>query len=443
MNSGRIIATFDVPDAVQHIAWTRDGGAVAAACGTGGAIISFDIADATRGVFKGSVGGPEALAVSPSGRFLFAANMWNGRNTVLDVVTGAAELHFHDTEMAAGVGARPEPAWLRAAAENVHRVIPLLPEDGNGSAGECAIHPAGRMLVTPTARGIVLNDLATGRRLGFLLTAGICWHPRFDTAGNLFVVAAYRAVRWPATAEGNHIRFGPAEHLNLPSGETLDISSDGRFVAQAARNGSAVLDRQTRKITILRPQDDTRHVAINPDGSLIASFGWSTGGLRVWNTESGKLLEVVGTEPWGFGRFTPDGKHLITASRGPQVQLWSMPDCKLVRDLGPVGGFGISPDGRCVAVAEANGKVRITRISDGALIARFDAPGEEYIDSVTFGPDGRYLVGMNADRTRQHVWDLWQLRRRLAEMKLDWETNPAPEPVEPRDAISVEIAAQK
>jgi len=112
----------------------------------------------------------------------------------------------------------------------------------------------------------------------------------------------------------------------------------------------------------------------------------------------------------------------------------------MVRELGPAGGFGISPDGRYVAVAEANGKVRITRISDGALIARFDAPGEEYMDRVTFGPSSRYLVGMNADRTRQHVWDLWQLRRRLAEMKLDWETEPAPEPVEPREAIVVEIA---
>ena len=119
-----------------------------------------------------------------------------------------------------------------------------------------------------------------------------------------------------------------------------------------------------------------------------------------------------------------------------------MPDCSLVHELGPIGSFGISPEGRYVAVAEPNGKVRITRISDGSLIARFDAPGEEYIECVTFGPGGRYLVGMNADRTRQHVWDLWRLRRRLADMKLDWGTDAAPEPVEPREPISVEIATQ-
>jgi len=42
----------------------------------------------------------------------------------------------------------------------------------------------------------------------------------------------------------------------------------------------------------------------------------------------------------------------------------------------------------------------------GQVIARFDAPGEEYIECVTFGPGGRYLVGLNADRTRQSCWTL-------------------------------------
>jgi WD40 repeat protein len=119
-----------------------------------------------------------------------------------------------------------------------------------------------------------------------------------------------------------------------------------------------------------------------------------------------------------------------------------VPDGKLVRELGPVGGYGISPDGRYVAVGEAGGKVRITRLSDGALIARFDAPGEEDIGCVTFGPGGRYLVGMNSDRTRQHVWDLSQLRRRLAEMKLYWEADPPHEAAESPESITVEIATR-
>src|SRR5439155_18930828 len=105
--------------------------------------------------------------------------------------------------------------------------------------------------------------------------------------------------------------------------------------------------------------------------------------------------------------------------------------------------FDISPDGKYIAVAEHNGKVRLTRMADGALLARFDAPGEDYVQLATFSPDGRYLVGMSVDRDKQHVWDLWKLRRRLAEMKLDWEPTAAPDPVAVAEPLVVEIAPQK
>ena len=215
-------------------------------------------------------------------------------------------------------------------------MIPLQPEDGPGSAGECAIHPAGRLLATPTLRGLLLSDLATGRRLAFLTASGLCRSPRFDSDGSLFAVAGRRAVRWPTIAAGNRIRFGPAERLNLPAGENLDISSDGRFVGMAAINQSAVLDRQTSKVTMLEPQRDVRHVAVHPDGSLVASFGFGSAGFRLSTTDSGKPVEFAGTATvCAAAFFTPDGGYVITWHGSlPQLQLWSMPDCKLVRELG-------------------------------------------------------------------------------------------------------------
>ena len=114
-----------------------------------------------------------------------------------------------------------------------------------------------------------------------------------------------------------------------------------------------------------------------------------------------------------------------------------------MRNLGALGAFDISPDGKYLAVTEHNGKVRLTRMADGALIARFDAPGEDYVHAPIFSADGRYLVAMSVDRDKQHVWDLWKLRRRLAELNLDWETTAAPEPVAIQEPLVVEIAAMK
>jgi WD40 repeat protein/tRNA A-37 threonylcarbamoyl transferase component Bud32 len=443
MDSGSITAAFDVPDAVQHIAWAPDGGTVAASCGVNGAIVAFDLAGKTTRHLKGNVGGPEGLAFNPSGRYLLAANVWNGRNAILNMTTGAAEMRFHCVELEPAIDPQKVLAWWQPAADDIHRIIPVQAQDAVATGGEGAIHPAGRLVATPTDRGLILNDLATGRRLGFLPAPGWCDHPRFDAAGNLYVGAGRQCVYWPVTVEGNQYRFGPWEPLSLPRGPTIDVSSDGRYVAQAVYDGSAVLDRRTGKITRMQPQPDVRHVAISPDGSLVASFGWETVGFRVWAADSGKLLEVANTDTFCGGLFTPDGKYLVVCHLPrPELELWSARDCKLVRTLGPNGSFATSPDGRYVAVGEAGGRVRITRLSDGELMARFDAPGDESIGSVTFGGNGRYVLEMNIDRTQVHVWDLWQLRHRLAGMKLDWDAEPAPEPVVPREPISVAIAQQ-
>src|SRR5262249_55594042 len=147
----------------------------------------------------------------------------------------------------------------------------------------------------------------------------------------------------------------------------------------------------------------------------VASFGFSSHGFRICDATTAEELHNAGKGGCGFGRFSPDGKYLIVQSNeGPGLAVWSMPECKFVRHLGTPGAFAISPDSRYVATAEYNGKMRLTRIADGVLVARFDAPAEEYIADAVFSPDGRYLVGLNVDRNRQHMWDLWKLRRRLA-----------------------------
>ena len=150
----------------------------------------------------------------------------------------------------------------------------------------------------------------------------------------------------------------------------LDISADGRFVGQAMYYaGSIVLDRQTGKTTAFQPQGDVRYVAVHPNGSLLASFGWAVDGFRLWETKNGKAIHAgQGSGPWG--RFTPDGKYLIMVSG----DLCSVPDCKVVRKFTSWVEFAISPDSRYLAAAEPGGKVRLNRIDNGELIAQFRRP---------------------------------------------------------------------
>src|SRR5580658_2748759 len=115
--------------------------------------------------------------------------------------------------------------------------------------------------------GIVLGDLATGQRLGFLPAekgTGL----RSDAAGNLYGCINNQPHCWPITMEGSRYRIGQPEKLNLPQMFTyFDISLDGRIVAQPTFDGSLVLDRKTGQTTPLKPQGDVRSVAVHPDGS--------------------------------------------------------------------------------------------------------------------------------------------------------------------------------
>jgi WD40 repeat protein len=444
LDAAKIISTFPVPNLVTAMAWSGDGETLAVACSDKGIII-YRRADMSRRVLKSTVGGPELLAFDPSGRFLLASNFWNSQGILFNVVQESLEVRFHNGELGNDPRIRQGPAWWQGTLDSAHRILPLTTRDGVSTLNGSVVHPAGRLLATPTRNGMALSDLATGGSLG-VLNVGECTHPQFDAAGNLYCVRVQRpegafVVRWSIAVQRGRYTIGSFEKLGLPRGHGMDITPDGRFVAQAAGGQSNVLDRQTGKVVVLRPQYDVRNVAIRPDGSLVASFGWDSEGFRVWDAGSGKLVATLGNGKMGFGTFTPDGQHLVTYSHElPEVLLWSTPDCRFIRGLGPGGIFAVSPDSKMVAVAENDGRLRLTTLTDGALIARFDAPGGDLAANVSFSTDGRYLIALNADRTQRHVWDLWNLRRKLAERNLDWETTAAPKPAEPSESITVDIA---
>jgi eukaryotic-like serine/threonine-protein kinase len=444
LDAGTVTAACKVEGELHRMVWSPDGATLAIACDSD--IFVYQPASKSRRVLKGPIGGALVVAFDPTGRFLLSVATWAGRGILWDLGSGSAELRFSLAELPAKEPAHacpPLAGWWYGALDPPHHVIrSLLPEDGTARVlGDSAVHPGGRMLANHTTDGIVLVDLATGERLG-LLPVGEGTDLRFDTAGDLYGYIKRQPHRWPITKDGNRFKIGHPEPLTLPAQYScLEISPDGRFVAQPMYAAGAVwLDRQTGKTTRSQPQYDVRSVSIHPNGSLVASFSWGDKGFRVWDTTTGKKPVFAYDQPAQGGWFTPDGKYLISASWNAGFLLWSVPDFKPVRKLGSFGVGAVSPDGRHLAVTEAAGKVRLNRIDTGETIARFDAPGEDYLYDIYFSPDGRYLFGMNVERNKLHVWDLWKLRRQLGELKLDWETTPAPEAVPVRESIVVEIA---
>jgi eukaryotic-like serine/threonine-protein kinase len=429
---------------VETMDWSPDSRKLAVACHDS-TLVFFQLDGGARIERKGPVGGLLRVSFDPSGRYVLSRNSWTGRDILWDFDSARAELRFNDRELPRKLQGPSGPllaGWWQAALDPPHRTMSsqIGDEESPRKLGSSAIHPAGRLVATQTPDGVLLGDLATGRRVGLIPTkAGTSLS--FDADGNLFGYVNMVPHRWAVTKEANRYKIGIAERLALPPMYMyLAISPDGRYVAEPAPGGSIVLDRTTGKKTSFGPQGDVRGVAIDPSGQYLGSFGWNVPGFRIWEIATGKLVQTFDRGFVSHGKFTPDGKHLVTIANDiPEIQLWSVPEFKMLRTLGSYGQFAVSPDSRLIAVAEPIGKVRLVRIDTGATIARFDAPAEDYVVDIGFSPDGRYLVGVNLDETAHHVWDLWRLRRKLAEMKLDWDATPAPEPTRATESITVEI----
>jgi tetratricopeptide (TPR) repeat protein len=67
-------------------------------------------------------------------------------------------------------------------------------------------------------------------------------------------------------------------------------------------------------------------------------------------------------------------------------------------------------------------------LQSARTLARFDSPDQHFVGHATFSPDGARLVVTTNDPTScVHAWDLRIVRRRLAEMGLDWDAPAYPD----------------
>jgi WD40 repeat protein len=78
-----------------------------------------------------------------------------------------------------------------------------------------------------------------------------------------------------------------------------------------------------------------------------------------------------------------------------------------------------SPDGSLIAWTPKPSQVQLLNASDGSEIVTLDFPTHRYITRLTFSPDGRWLAE-TSNKHVLHLWDIQELRRKLAVYGLDW-----------------------
>jgi WD40 repeat protein len=153
-----------------------------------------------------------------------------------------------------------------------------------------------------------------------------------------------------------------------------------------------------------RHGDSVAALAFSADGKFLASAGGadsSRAAVHLWSAATGQRLREL-HEPFATCvAFAPGGKVLITGSGVGAVRLWPLQGGeprKLLADLGKVNAVTVSPDGRRVAAAGANGAVGQWDAATGEAFPPCTGHKGEVL-AVAYSPDGKLLASAGADQT--------------------------------------------
>jgi WD40 repeat protein len=300
------------------------------------------------------------------------------------------------------------------------------------------VSPDGRLLAGAYTDGVRLWDLGQSDQVACL--PGRDWRAaKFTRDGTALIVSGGPGLwRWPIARGGQTsagtLRIGPGERILLPAETALvggcSLDHEGRTLAVVAADAVLVFDRKTQKEkTRFGGHRGALGAVLGPDARWLACTTWHGSGVKVFDTQNGKLaLSVPDTEN-SLAAFSPDGKWLVIGT-GPEYRLWSVgswaPGLRFARQgtEDVTGPIAFAPDGRIMAIVPSWRLVRLVDVERGVELATLEGPDvEEMIAVLSFSPDGACLIAASLSR-RLYVWDLRLIRQGLAAMGLDWDLPP-------------------
>ena len=347
-----------------------------------------------------------------------------------------------------------EPAvrlWARRGDEGAA----FSGEEGAPLAG--AFFSAGRIVLCNTDGRIGRIDIATGARTGpDLACASPITHAAADARGRFALlcgssaelwdlekgsrigepIALSAAIRSPAispdgrqiallSAKGDCRAGPPASLAPIPvAADTSRIvfSPDGRtLLAVGAAESSQIWSLATRTAIATIP-GASEGGAFSPDGRAIVLWGGlqrlGAMNARVFDAATGqpKFAPVAHSANLTFATFSPDSRHLLTASRD-DTRLWDATPGQLIRALRenplPAHACGFSPDGTLLWT-RTHKELTVWETATGTFVA----PPMPVRGSGTalWSPDARWLAGFDAKRGIR-IWDTSPGDRPIPEMR--------------------------
>ncbi|MEY2520288.1 MAG: eukaryotic-like serine/threonine-protein kinase [Verrucomicrobiota bacterium] len=202
---------------------------------------------------------------------------------------------------------------------------------------------------------------------------------------------------------------------------------DGRVILVNSKLGMAeIISPEYPAGRRIGPHLAMHNVALSPDGKRLATGTWQGTDIKIWEIATGQLLVTL---PAGENALVlwPSANKIITVQLTQAGQWLENSDGQWKRDQvwkpDPGQTFwnlaSLSPEGRWLALPQSGDRIRVLEMATGAELITLEPPKAFGLGFVRFSPDGRYLAACGS-REQVAIWDLPELRRELAALRLDW-----------------------
>jgi WD40 repeat protein len=293
--------------------------------------------------------------------------------------------------------------------------IPKLTMQGHSNdVMAIAFSSDGKTLASSSIdKTVILWDTQTGQiKQRFTKHTRWVWSLALSSDDTTVASAGYDSEVWVWDAQTGQPRQQLKPHLS-----SLAFIEKGKVLLGAKGTSLYTWNTQNWK----RDRKPSAHtepiyvITLSGDGNLIAS-GDMGGTIIIWDIKSWQPVQKIKLQNWIKSlAFTPDNKRLaigsaIMSREGEQIggeinirNLSNQSSVTLIKSAGVIWSVSVSPNGKLIAGAGRDGKIRIWDSETEKLKATFDG-SDKLVSGVMFSPDGTLLASCGAGGIK--LWEM-------------------------------------
>jgi WD40 repeat protein len=424
-------------------AWSPRGDLLAVSLRNASTVEIWDVAERLPiATLEGHAQQINALGFHPNGNLVLTqswdgtARLWNlaSGKTVVHWASTIDDMHFsRDGRTCGYVEVAGRARLLEVEASPEYRTLAARTPAARTQYYRADIN-ADDLLAVGMGDGVRLWDLNSGRELAFLpigLTSSV-GVVSVNRQRALLTCGAAGLQCWPITDQGEtprRLRIEVPHSIPLPVSPNVMSLCDDRRTAIVSSEDSGVavivdLDTESVRCT-LTPHPSVSAGMLSPDGRWVATSGWHSPNVKVWDAQTGALVKEFTTGVHNGAYFSPDSRTMIVSLPG-MYRICDVPSWRVSRELRCAipsfpGWVAFSPDRRLVALENSPAVVQIIDAATGTACARLEDPESGRARWLGFTSDGSRLVTVTPFSRAIHVWDIRGIARQLANLGLNVE----------------------